>query len=233
LKFSSWEDSNYLGDDIILALTMQCPNVELFYDEQAYGVTKRAISHMSQGWKNLKTLILNTEMKHITPLFNVLGLFKGRLKCLGIQHFHDDLKQHFGEFLLGLSCLPGLETFILDLSMSWHTDGLNAAHFHRILKACPSIKQITYKASLESYFDDNTEEYPMLGILRPMLPPTLENLSLQSPPQKKLDIATIPSSELISTDLFKTQTLQLGLLFDEIRQLCKSQGVDISIILMD
>ncbi|KAJ3372569.1 hypothetical protein HDU91_003267 [Kappamyces sp. JEL0680] len=145
-------DSIYCSDQLIQGAVKSCPRLVSFHDQQVYGMTTRAIRTAAKGWLNLETLTLNCECHTILTICRLIPSFS-QLRTLHLSHFNQSLL--VGSRVLELALALGklsLRRFTLDLHESTHLDGLSCSHWAVLLEHCPTIRHVSYVASLDSYY---------------------------------------------------------------------------------
>ncbi|KAJ3329084.1 hypothetical protein HDU76_008698 [Blyttiomyces sp. JEL0837] len=163
LSLCSAEQSEYVGDHNILKLTTYCSKVEEFRDEESFGVSNEAVKYMADGWKNLKSLELNTELESLTG--SLSGNSDKRItetneppSPLGSEPIAPPMADGLRIFVSALSKLTSLEVLAIDHSQTNHKDGLSPHDVLGILEACPHLKGLEYFAPFEAYFDGEEEQ---------------------------------------------------------------------------
>ncbi|KAI9356505.1 hypothetical protein DFJ73DRAFT_822828 [Zopfochytrium polystomum] len=174
LSLEGSEEADTIADSTILMLTKSCPLVEEFRDNEASGISAQALKFMVDGWKELKSLEVNTELTDVSSFAATVALFGSRLKRLSLTHFQDSLSvipvsnsdsssttppsSRLDLFVRALKELKSLEVLAIDLSNTPHMDGLNPESISLILDACPKLQGLEYFAPIDAYFEDDNND---------------------------------------------------------------------------
>ncbi|KAJ3086194.1 hypothetical protein HK100_008784, partial [Physocladia obscura] len=155
IVFGGSEDSEYVGDANILQLTLACPLVESFIDEEACGITPQAIRYMAENWKQLQFLEIDTDYMDVHEFYAAVSLLGNRLTNLSITSFADPLSDDdsFATLLATLQALTSLKVFAINHSTTRMLDGIDPKRMAKILDACPSLRGFEYFAGIEAYFE--------------------------------------------------------------------------------
>lgn len=112
---------------------------------------------MVDGWQNLRSLTIQTEMQDVETFAKTVAQFGPRIRSLSITNFRGPLNEpeSLAHLASGLNRLTNLERVSIDLQMTKYTDGMRASDWAVVLDSCPHIKKVQYLAAIEAYFDDD------------------------------------------------------------------------------
>ena len=137
--------------DFLRQAVRKCPKVEVFSEQIIHGIPVGYIGVMSNAWKNLKSLNVNTEGIKLAPFEKVLSGLD--LKKLSMTHFSESLKrkgtlQRLIKILNGQKALKYLS---IDLEWTQHMDGIDIKQLPLVISATPYLETFIYKIAIETY----------------------------------------------------------------------------------
>ena len=188
MKLYGSELSDYMLDETMLYLTMTL-DLEAYYDYQVFGPSKRTLTYIADGWKDLKILHFNTEWTRIQNYLKYIKKYGKRFTSLGFTSFKEPLQPHFVDYFVPVfkAHAPNLRSLKIDLEFPNHADdGLFPNDLLTLCEQCPWIQRIEYRVSLVTYFMNsrpsssmNSQEVSRDLVAEGPLASQVESLSLQ------------------------------------------------------
>ena len=137
--------------DFIRQAVRKCPKVEVFSEQIIHGIPVGYIGVMSNAWKNLKSLKVNTEGIKLAPFETVLAGLD--LKMLSVTHFSESLKRKgtLQRLIKIFSGQKALKYLSIDLEWTQHMDGIDSKNLPLVISAAPYLETFIYKIAIETY----------------------------------------------------------------------------------